>query len=155
MYATPKPGDEVLVCGGRDFNDAAFIHAELDRLLATYRFKTVIEGDARGVDRIAGEWARARGVEIIEFPADWKNEGRHPALIRDERMLREGKSDLVIAFPGGNGTSHTCWQAGKIGIPVIKIDRMIRRSTFDNCGSDLSLVAALSLTLAIRVTTIP
>ena len=57
----------------------------------------------------------------MKFPADWKNEGRHAALIRNERMLREGKPDLVIAFPGGNGTFHTCRLAEELGIPVIRI----------------------------------
>jgi len=113
---------KVLVCGGRDFSDADFIHTELDRLRAQYGFDTIIEGDARGVDRIAGEWARARGVELIEFPANWKDEGRHAALIRNERMLQEGKPDLVIAFPGGGGTSHTCWKAEQAGIKVLKVE---------------------------------
>ena len=112
---------KVLICGGRDFTDAKFIHAELDRLHAQYGFGTVIEGDARGVDRIAGEWARTAAVNLIEFPAKWKEEGRHAALIRNERMLREGKPDLVIAFPGGSGTSHTCWQAEKLGILVVRV----------------------------------
>lgn len=114
---------KVVVCGGRDFDDADFIHNELDRLHSEYRFDALIEGDARGVDRIAGEWARARGLELIEFPADWKNEGRHAALIRNERMLREGKPDMVIAFPGGNGTWHTCSQAEKLGIAVMRLAR--------------------------------
>jgi hypothetical protein len=112
---------KVLVCGGREFNDADFIFTELDRLHAQFHFVTIIEGDARGVDRIAGDWARARGLELIEYPADWANEGRHAALIRNERMLREGKPDLVIAFPGGQGTSHTCWHAEKLGIQVIRV----------------------------------
>lgn len=114
---------KVLVCGGRKFDDADFIYVELDRLHLQYRFDTVIEGDARGVDRIAGEWARARGLELVEFPADWNTEGRHAALIRNERMLREGRPDLVIAFPGGSGTSHTCWQAEKLEIPVVRVSR--------------------------------
>ncbi len=113
---------KVLVCGGRSFDDADFIFRELDRLHARYTFATLIEGDARGVDRIAGEWSRSRNIRLIEFPADWKNEGRHAALIRNERMLREGEPDLVIAFPGGNGTWHTCSQAEKLGIPVVRID---------------------------------
>ncbi len=112
---------KVLVCGGREFSDADFIYAELDRLNARYLFNTVIEGDARGVDQIAGGWARTRGIDLVEFPADWTNEGRHAALIRNERMLREGKPDLVVAFPGGRGTWHTCSLAEKLGIAVVKI----------------------------------
>lgn len=113
---------KVLICGGREFNDTDFIFSELDRLSAEHHFDTVIEGDARGVDRIAGAWARARGLKLIEYPADWKNEGRHAALIRNERMLVEGKPDLVIAFPGGNGTWHTCSLAEKFSIPLVKVE---------------------------------
>ncbi|PZV36483.1 DUF2493 domain-containing protein [Mesorhizobium kowhaii] len=112
---------KVLVCGGRDFTDHAFVHAELDRLHAQHHFEVVIEGDARGVDRIAGEWARARGVELMVFPADWKGEGRHAALIRNERMLRDGKPDLVVGFPGGGGTWYTCSLAEKLGVTVIRL----------------------------------
>jgi hypothetical protein len=111
---------KVLVCGGREFSDVDFVFSELDRLHAQFNFMTVIEGDARGVDHIAGEWARARGLDLVEYPADWANEGRHAALIRNERMLREGKPDLVIAFPGGQGTSHTCWHAEKLGIEIVR-----------------------------------
>jgi hypothetical protein len=70
---------------------------------------------------LPGEWARARGIKVIEFPADWEKEGRHAALIRNERMLHEGKPNLVIAFPGGKGTWHTCFHAEKAGIPVVKV----------------------------------
>lgn len=112
----------VLVCGGRNFADAAFIHAELDRLHGIHGFTVLIEGDARGVDRIAGEWARSRGVELVEYPANWQRDGRHAALIRNEHMLVDGKPDLVVAFPGGSGTSHTCWKAEQAGIAVIRIE---------------------------------
>jgi YspA, cpYpsA-related SLOG family len=112
---------KVLVCGGRNFSDAAFIHAELDRLNGIHGFTVVIEGDARGVDRIAGEWARSHNIELIEYPANWERDGRHAALIRNEHMLTDGKPDLVVAFPGGSGTSHTCWKAEQASIPVIKV----------------------------------
>ncbi|WP_181169199.1 DUF2493 domain-containing protein [Mesorhizobium sp. B2-4-14] len=109
------------MCGGRNFTDVAFVNAELDRLHAQYNFDIVIEGDAKGVDRIAGEWARARGIELLVFPADLKGEGRHAALIRNERMLREGKPDLVRGFPGGGGTWYTCSLAEKLGITVVRL----------------------------------
>jgi YspA, cpYpsA-related SLOG family len=69
---------KVLVCGGRDFSDTAFIYAELDRLYERYAFETLIEGAARGADRIAGQWAHDRGINLVEFPANWKEEGRCP-----------------------------------------------------------------------------
>ncbi|WP_179294619.1 hypothetical protein [Mesorhizobium sp. WSM3879] len=48
-------------------------------------------------------------------------EGRHSALIHNERMLRESKPDLIVGFPGGGGTEHTCFHAQKLGIAVIRL----------------------------------
>lgn len=63
-----------------------------------HEFAVLIDGDARGADRLAGEWARARGIENLKFVADWAGQGRAAGPIRNERMLREGKPDLVIVF---------------------------------------------------------
>ncbi len=112
----------VLVCGGREFADADLLDRELDRLHAEHGFTHVIEGVARGADQLAGQWARARGIALVEFPARWEEEGRHAALIRNERMLKEGLPDLVVAFPGKRGTYHMCRLASEAGVPVIKID---------------------------------
>lgn len=62
---------------------------------------TVVHGAARGADRMAGEWARSRreeGVIELPFPADWRRYGRAAGVLRNQRMLDEGKPDLVLAF---------------------------------------------------------
>lgn len=112
---------KVLVCGGREFADVDLLTHELDRLNAEHNFTQLIEGVAKGADHLAGEWARSRGIELCEFPAKWEEEGRHAALIRNERMLVEGKPDLVVAFPGKRGTWHMCKLAEDAGVRVIKI----------------------------------
>jgi predicted Rossmann-fold nucleotide-binding protein len=96
----------VLVCGGRNFSDAEFLNAELDRLHAEHGFTVVIEGCAKGADQLAGLWADTRGIEHLKFPADWEKHKRAAGPIRNEQMLRDGKPDLVVAFPGGRGTAH-------------------------------------------------
>jgi hypothetical protein len=111
----------VLVCGGRQFDDVSFARAILDRLHAEHRFQVLIEGDARGADRIAGDWADLRGVEHVKFPADWEKLGRKAGPIRNEQMLREGKPDLVIALPGGRGTANMVRIAREAGVRVIEI----------------------------------
>jgi hypothetical protein len=83
----------------------------------------MIEGDARGADRIAGEWADLRGIEHVNFSADWKKLGRTAGPIRNEQMLREGKPDLVIALPGGRGTAHMVRIAREAGVRVIEITK--------------------------------
>ena len=112
---------KVLVCGGRTFEDEDLLNRELDRLHAEYGFSTLIEGVARGADQLAGVWARSRGVALVEYPARWEEEGRHAALIRNKRMLVEGRPDLVVAFHGGRGTWHMCKLADDAGVPVIRI----------------------------------
>ena len=53
----------------------------------------------------------ANGVVVEEFKADWDKFGRAAGPIRNAQMLREGKPDLVVAFPGGRGTANMVAQA--------------------------------------------
>lgn len=93
----------ILVCGGRDFDDVARIYRALDHLHQTFGITFLIEGDARGADRIAGRWAKENGVEHHPEPADWDQYDNAAGPIRNKKMLTfdiEG----VVAFPGGSGT---------------------------------------------------
>jgi hypothetical protein len=109
-----------LVCGGRDFNDTEFAYRFLDRIHRQHMIDVVIEGDARGADRIAGYWARKNRIENRKFPADWAGFGKKAGPLRNQQMLDEGKPDLVIAFPGGVGTRDMVQRAQKSGIEIIE-----------------------------------
>ena len=111
----------VLVCGGGDFDDAEFLFAELDKLHGEHGFAVVIEGEARGADTLAGEWAEARGIELEKYPADWDGLGRKAGPMRNEQMLSEGKPNLVVAFPGGRGTAHMRRIAEEANVRVNKV----------------------------------
>jgi hypothetical protein len=50
-------------------------------------------------------WAEGIGVRCDVYEADWISLGRKAGPIRNQRMLEEGKPDLVMAFPGGRGTA--------------------------------------------------
>ena len=113
----------VLVCGGRKFGQGAGeTHALYRAMNAAHSHKpitTLIHGAAPGADSLAGAWAAIQGgIEIIDFPADWKAHGRAAGHIRNARMLREGKPEGVIAFPGGPGTADMTRRAQKAGLPV-------------------------------------
>lgn len=115
-------GIAVLVCGGRNFEDVAWLRSALDRLHTEVPFSRVIAGGARGVDTLAAEWAVARGIPADVFMADWKGLGRKAGPIRNQRMLDEGKPDLVVAFPGGRGTADMVRRARDAGIEVTLIE---------------------------------
>ena len=121
MIHRPRP--VVLVCGGRDYDDRGRLYNVLDRLNYLYRgFLCVIHGAARGADTLAAEWAEASGIPTLPFPIlpeDWEAHGRLAGPIRNAPMIREGKPDVVIAFPGGPGTRNMRRQAHAHGIVVL------------------------------------
>ena len=116
----------VLVCGGRDFDDAGLMNSVLDRLHTEKLFTVLIHGNARGADRMADAWARCRGVpcEPYEVPqGEWDEIGEKAGPLRNKRMLDEGKPDLVVAFPGGGGTKDMVRRAVKAGVPTHEVNR--------------------------------
>lgn len=110
----------VLVCGGRDFvmtdHYAKIFHDIVGREKAT----VIIHGGARGADAEAGKLAWGRGLQVEVFHPDW-SQGRKAGPLRNQRMLDEGKPDLVIAFPGQRGTADMVSRARKAGVPVREI----------------------------------
>jgi hypothetical protein len=116
----------VLVCGGRDFDDAGLIISVLDRLHTEKSFTVLIHGNARGADRIADDWAWRRGVprEPYGLPhGEWDELGKKAGPLRNQRMLDEGKPDLVVAFPGGGGTKDLVSRAVKARVPLHEVNR--------------------------------
>jgi hypothetical protein len=117
----------VLVCGGRDFGrdltTCKFIAEYLDKRLKDNAFNhlTIIEGDALGADKRAGQWAIFNNVQLEVYPADWERYGKRAGYIRNKQMLEEGKPDLVIAFPGGKGTANMVKLAREAGVPVEEV----------------------------------
>lgn len=111
----------VLVCGGRDFSDEPSLCYVLDQ--ATRKIggiTTLIHGNAKGADRLAGAWAERHDIPVAVYPADWSKHGSAAGPIRNQQMLDEGKPDLVIAFPGGRGTSDMVSRATTAGIRVVR-----------------------------------
>ena len=90
-------GKVVLVCGDRNWTNVRAIRTMMTRLLAD-GYTTVVEGGARGADRMAGDEARRLLFEVEVFPAHWENFGRAAGVRRNQQMLDEGKPDLVVFF---------------------------------------------------------
>jgi hypothetical protein len=108
----------VLVTGGRTFDDAELLDAALDALHAEHGIDCIIHGLAQGADLMADHWAHARGIETFAIRADWKKYGSSAGPIRNGELLKQGKPDLVAAFPGGKGTRDMIRQADKAGVEV-------------------------------------
>jgi hypothetical protein len=105
---------KILVCGSRHFND----YELLERILNEYEISDIIHGDARGADRLAGQYGNKNEIPVHVFPAQWDLYGKGAGHIRNGQMLREGTPELVIAFRGPNsrGTQNMIDQATKAGV---------------------------------------
>lgn len=98
---------EVIVTGGRDFDDAEMVARNLSKLNPTL----IIEGGARGADRLAREWAKANGVPYHTEEADWSGLGLSAGHVRNRTMILKFPNAMVMVFPGGKGTRNCMNQA--------------------------------------------
>ena len=68
------------VAGGREFKDREAMTTHLTRVAqdAAKRGKRVVlvEGGAKGADSLAGQVAQELGMNVIEFPANWRPDGK-------------------------------------------------------------------------------
>jgi predicted polyphosphate/ATP-dependent NAD kinase len=131
----------IIVCGGRNYGRVTMgtpseqiraaqakaskqifmLREALDHLHKERRIAKVIDGGASGADLHAHTWAKYRNLPTERIKANWKMQGRAAGPIRNARMLAEGKPDLVVAFPGGDGTADMIRQAKKAGVEVMDL----------------------------------
>lgn len=108
----------ILFCGDRNWTNYNVIVDTMIDLGPT----VVIEGEARGADRMAREAAEDSSIPVLKFPAHWERYGAAAGPIRNRQMLDEGKPDMVVAFhndiQNSKGTKNMVEQAKKRGIPV-------------------------------------
>jgi hypothetical protein len=110
----------ILVCGGRDYINERKVYEVLGEYKG--RVTVIIHGKYKGADFIASTWALLNNVLEDPYPADWIRFGRAAGPRRNKQMLVQGKPDLVIAFPGGDGTANMITQARAANVPVIEIE---------------------------------
>lgn len=107
--------------GGREYSDEAQLYRVLDAVHAMVGISCLIDGAARGADRLGHQWARSRQVAAERYPANWDLDGKAAGPIRNQRMLDVGEPDMAIGFPGGRGTADMTLRARRAGIEVVEI----------------------------------
>lgn len=99
-----------IICGSRSALDyenmcAAMQMAELfEGIVPT----VILSGNARGADSLGEMWAKARGIPLELYPADWKTFGYGAGFARNHDMIKAGAQACVaLRMPGiSNGTDH-------------------------------------------------
>jgi hypothetical protein len=111
---------KVLVCGGRNFLNMQMVNDVLGAYHLECPITLLVEGGARGADRLARNWAAINNVQWVTYKADWDTFGKSAGVIRNIQMLETERPDIVFAFPGGKGTQHMVSIAKKKGVQVIE-----------------------------------
>jgi len=111
----------VLVCGGRDYADRMKMKEILDDLHVKTPITCLIQGSARGADRLAKNWAFFNQIVCEEYAASWEEYGKAAGHMRNAKMLVEGKPDIVIAFPGGKGTADMVRKAKTANVKTLEV----------------------------------
>lgn len=107
--------DRIAIVGSRDYPHLDQVRAYVAGLPEG---TTIISGGARGVDSVAAEAAKARGLAVVVYLPDWKTHGRRAGLVRNHDIV--AAADAVTAFWDGksSGTAYTIRIAQKAGKPV-------------------------------------
>ena len=108
---------KLLVCGSRTYSDRDF----MQKVIVKLDPDVVIHGACRGADLMAKSIARELGIPDDPYPADWDRYDKAAGAIRNQRMLDEGRPDMIIAFFDGErtgGTMNMVKQARRAGVPV-------------------------------------
>ena len=116
---------KVLVCGSRTYKNALQLGSVLEGLNSIVEIEVIVEGEAKGADKMARWWAEGADVPVDPHPADWETFGKSAGYLRNVEMLNTDP-DLVIAFfdkpeEESRGTAMMCKLAEDNGTDVWKI----------------------------------
>lgn len=73
----------------------------------------IISGGAKGVDTIAANYAKAHGIELVEFLPNYAQYGRGATFIRNRQII--DNAEYILAFWNGKskGTKYSIDYARK------------------------------------------
>ena len=117
----------LLVCGSRDYYDINRLTEILCQIREKRGIDVLINGMARGADKMGRQWALDRGIPTEDYAVDVRIDGPWPAagIRRNIRMGTSSKPDGAVAFFGpnytGTGTTQMVNWLKEHSIPVAEI----------------------------------
>lgn len=83
----------------------------------------IVQGGASGADSLAKRYAKINLIECVTVEADWNKHGKAAGPLRNKKMLEMYPDALVVAFPGGRGTTNCVTTAKVLGLDVMEVDK--------------------------------
>lgn len=108
--------------GGRDYTDRALVNLVCDLLTVDDSNQFSVGDCPTGVDLFVRE--RIASTRLNVFWSEWTLYGKPAGPRHNATMLED--ADVLIAFPGNNGTADCMAKARRAQIPIIQIPNIKR-----------------------------
>ena len=111
---------KLIIAGGRNFTDYKKLCEFCDHVLQDQTDVEIVSGAYyRGADKLGEQYAKERGCNRKQFPADWNKFGKAAGPKRNLQMANY--ADALIAFWDGKskGTKHMIDFANSCGLKVL------------------------------------
>ncbi len=84
----------------------------------------IVSGGAKGIDRLAADYAKQNGIALTEFLPDYARYGRGAPLKRNEQIAEYAEMALAFWDGSSKGTKYTLSLFDKLGKKtiIVKID---------------------------------
>ena len=132
----------VIIAGSRGFNDWLLMWEFLERKIEPFIFFTladkvteIVSGTANGADKLGERYAKAKGLPVKRFPADWNRYGKAAGHIRNKRMAEYADACVVFWDGESRGEKNMIDCARELNVPTMVVKYKVRRfQIFNLCG---------------------
>ena len=111
----------LLIAGSRGYGNYKELVREIDAYIKNVQNVVIITGCARGVDYMAGMYARENQLPIQVFLADWETLGKCAGPIRNKQMAKIADAGILFWDGKSKGTADMIRALKKANVQSIKI----------------------------------
>lgn len=106
---------KIAIVGSREFPRLDLVS---DYVQALPTSTVVVSGGATGVDTVAENSARKKGLEVVIFRPEWKKYGRAAGFLRNYKVVEEAEKVIAFWDERSRGTQHVIAAARKKRKPL-------------------------------------
>jgi len=107
---------KVIIAGSRTVTNPLAIESAIQD--SGFIITEVVSGGARGADMLGEQWAKANGIPVKVFPADWNTHGKSAGAIRNGQMAKYANALIAVCDGITPGTQDMIRQAKRCGLKV-------------------------------------
>lgn len=107
---------KVIVAGSRELEELRFVSEAIYQ--SDYAPSCIISGGARGIDKVAIEYAKKFNIPFTEYMADWEVHGKAAGAIRNKTMAEQGDALIAIWDGKSKGTLNMINTMHKLNKPI-------------------------------------